>query len=249
MQDQYENIISKADSLLIVVAHPDDLDVMAGGTIARARSQSIPVRALVCTNGAFGSRENDIPLEKLARMRLEEQRNAVRHLGMDTDELFILDNEDCTLRDTDHALIERIAFHMREFRPSHIITHDPITIFKKQRKQFHFINHRDHRAVGGAVVNAVMPMARDVSFFPEHRKKGLTGIDVKKILVHDSYDGEIFINIDDFIAQKIEALLSHSSQFDDMTVKRIMMMNDANAEKDTEETDYWERFRYYELER
>lgn len=247
MEDAYNQVFAEISRVLVVIAHPDDLDVMAGGTISRLIDDGKEVRALVCTNGAFGSKDNEISTEELTNIRSEEQKKAISHLGMKNSELSMLNYDDCTLLGIDPQLIEAIVYNMREFRPDIIITHDFETIMKKRNDGKFSINHRDHREVGLAVINAVMPMARDISFFPQHKEQGLKGVVVKKILIGDMTDGDVAIDIDETIADKMEALLCHKSQFDEDTIRRIMLMNDENRDHDTEVTDYFERFRFYEL--
>lgn len=238
--DSYESIFNDVQRALFVVAHPDDMEMLGGGTVARLINDGKEVRVLTCTNGALGSRENQIDLDKLAEIRKEEQIAGALNLGIDENEVFVLENHDATLVETDNKLIERIVFHMREFRPEIIITHDPETVLRQMPQNKYAINHRDHRAVGGAVINAMMPMARDISFFPEHNQQGLSGVHVNKLLVSEMFTGETVIDISDQIEKKRSALLSHESQLDNDTVDRVL----GYGKKDDR---YVEKFRFYEM--
>lgn len=242
MKDDFNKIFEGVNKILVFTAHPDDMDIMFGGTIARLFDEGKEVRLVVCTNGALGSKQNEINLDDLAKIRNNEQKNSAVQLGFDKEEVFFLDNYDCTLRGDDNDFIERIAYHMREFRPEFILTHDPLTTIKTGYENgMFYINHRDHRAVGGAVVNALMPMARDINFFPQHKLEGIDGIIVKKFMV-DCVDNESArIDVTKYIDQKRAALGEHKSQ---LNVEQISYLL---GRIEREPGKYFEYGRFYEL--
>jgi LmbE family N-acetylglucosaminyl deacetylase len=67
---------SGAARAVAVVAHPDDLEYYAGGTLARLIDGGAAVTAVVATDGERGGRRPD-----LGRVRREEQQKAARVLG------------------------------------------------------------------------------------------------------------------------------------------------------------------------
>jgi LmbE family N-acetylglucosaminyl deacetylase len=72
-------------SVLCVVAHPDDLELMAGGTVVRWVEQGVCVHALTMTNGAWTSPGSQVMRE--ADAALTEERNAARRLGITVENL------------------------------------------------------------------------------------------------------------------------------------------------------------------
>jgi LmbE family N-acetylglucosaminyl deacetylase len=242
MKDDFNRIFEDINKVLVFTAHPDDMDIMFGGTIARLFAQGKQVRLVVCTNGALGSKQNEIDLDTLAKIRNDEQINSAEKLGFDRKEVFFLDNFDCTLRADDNDFIERVVYHMRQFRPDFLLTHDPLTTIKIGYLEGKFyINHRDHRAVGGAVVNALMPMARDINFFPQHKIEGMDGIIVKKFMV-DCVDNESArIDVSDFMSAKKAALEEHKSQLNYEQIENLLKRTEREPGK------FYEYGRFYEL--
>ena len=73
---------SEIKRVLVVMAHPDDCDFGAGGTIAHWTSQGIEVSYCIITNGDQGGEESGIPVEEMAKVRQQEQRDAGKALGV-----------------------------------------------------------------------------------------------------------------------------------------------------------------------
>ena len=74
---------SEIKRILVVMAHPDDCDFGAGGSIASWTSQGIHVSYCIITNGDQGGEESGIPLEEMAKVRQKEQRDAGKALGVE----------------------------------------------------------------------------------------------------------------------------------------------------------------------
>ena len=92
-------------------------------------------------------------------------------------------------------------------------------------KDYGFVNHSDHRAIGEATLDAVYPLARDLLSFPDHRKEGLEPHKVKELLLSSFMveDANCFIDVTETIDKKIEALSHHRSQIDDIKQTGEMM--------------------------
>lgn len=69
---------------LVIMAHPDDPEFTAGGTIAAWRRQGTWVGYVICTGGDKGSEDPALPAAEIIRTREEEQRRAGRRLGVET---------------------------------------------------------------------------------------------------------------------------------------------------------------------
>ena len=77
--------IEEARNVLCVAAHPDDVELMAGGTVAKWVRAGCSVRALTLTNGAWKSPAGELlrdPEEALA-----EERTAAELLGIQVENL------------------------------------------------------------------------------------------------------------------------------------------------------------------
>ena len=68
--------------ILVVMAHPDDPEFAAGGTIAQWVREGPEVIYCLATRGEKGSDDPTMPPERLAAIREHEQRQAAAVLGV-----------------------------------------------------------------------------------------------------------------------------------------------------------------------
>lgn len=197
--------------ILVVAAHPDDPEFGSGGTVAKYISEGATAYYLICTNGARGSREKKIEGKSLSAIRKKEQLEAAKKIGVK--EVFFLDHADGGL-EADLHLKEEIVLYIRRLKPDILFTHDPTWIYDIN-DDFAFINHSDHRETGLAAIDAVYPLARDLSSFPEHIEQGLTPHKVLEIYLFNFSRPNHIVDITDFFETKIQAVLEHKSQIDD----------------------------------
>ena len=73
---------SEIERVLVVTAHPDDLDFGAAGTIAQWTAKGIEVSYCICTNGDQGGEDPEVPREDMPKIRQKEQRDAGKVLGV-----------------------------------------------------------------------------------------------------------------------------------------------------------------------
>jgi LmbE family N-acetylglucosaminyl deacetylase len=146
--------------IMVVVAHPDDMEFGAGGTVARLAREGKEIVLVQCTSGDKGTNRLDLTPEELARERENEEREACRRLGVS--EIVFLRLPDGELM-PDLAFRERIVRQIRAYRPDIVITHDPFRPYAL---------HPDHRAVGITTIDAVYPTARDPLYFPSISLRG-----------------------------------------------------------------------------
>jgi len=218
----YEDIFEDKKRALFVMAHPDDLDVFWGGTIARLIEDKKQVFALVMTNGARGSRDNVVSEEDLAIARIEEQRKALKVYGVPSNYFNTLNYKDGEAQNN-MELIGNIAYVVRKFRPDIVATHNPNFLFNKSLTGDNYsINHKDHRVCSISTMDAVYPFARDRSFFIEHINEGLKQHTVKHLLFTGGTEPNAEIDISAVLKKKEKGLAQHKSQFDTKTVKNIM---------------------------
>jgi len=67
---------------MVIVAHTDDAEFMAAGTVALWARDGTEVTYVIVTNGDKGSDVPDITGEQLASIRQDEQRQAAAGLGV-----------------------------------------------------------------------------------------------------------------------------------------------------------------------
>ncbi len=194
------------DRVLVVAAHPDDIEFGAAGTVARWVHEGTEVRYLLATRGDKGSDDPATDPAELATIREREQRDAAAALGVGG--VDFLGEPDGQVEPS-LALRERITRAIRSFRPEIVMTHDPTVLFVNNE----WVNHPDHRAVGLVTVDAVFPTARDPLNFPEHLAAGLAPWKVAELFLWSTNEANQLVDIGECLEAKVIALSRHASQF------------------------------------
>ncbi len=192
--------------VLGVGAHPDDLDFMAAGTLAKFAGEGAQVYYLILTDGSRGSADLSADCAELVKMRKAEQDAAVKAIGAAGAEFF--DYVDGQLEVTMELKCDIVRV-IRQLRPEVVITFDPTMAYYAP---LGVINHPDHRAAGQATLDAVFPLARDHLSFPELLDEGQQPHKVSTVLLSNFDKQDFFIDISDTIDAKITALAAHASQ-------------------------------------
>ena len=205
MADQQEY---QAKSVLIVVAHPDDAEFMAAGTLAKWASEGKEINYVVCTAGDKGTSDPDMSPSVLAEIRRKEQRDACDRVG--AKELVFLGYEDGVLQNT-LQLRRDVVRMIRRFKPDVVLCQDPTSRWSAQG----YLNHADHRAAGDVTLDAVYPSARDPHVFPDLLSEGLQPHKVREVYVGGTNQPDVWIDVSDTIDAKIHALRAHVSQVGD----------------------------------
>ncbi|MFO7271728.1 PIG-L deacetylase family protein [Sphaerobacter thermophilus] len=186
--------------VMVVVAHPDDMEFSSAGTVAKFIREGREVVLVQCTSGDKGTARRDITSEELAALREEEEREACRRLGVQHVEFLRLGDGELM---PDLNFREKIVRQIRKHRPDIVITHDPFRPYAL---------HPDHRAVGITTVDSVYPTARDPLYFPEHLDEGLEPHKVAELWLFGAEYPDTYIDISDTFEAKIHALRAHVSQ-------------------------------------
>ena len=196
------------ERVMVIAAHPDDIEFGAAGTVARWVGEGAEVRYLLMTRGDKGSDNPTADPVALAALREGEQRAAAAEIGVAA--VDFLDEPDGQVEPS-LRLRERVTRAIRAFRPEIVMSHDPTVLFVNNE----WINHPDHRAVGTVVVDAVFPTARDPLNFPEHLASGLTAWKVAELFLWSTNEANQLVDIGATLERKIAALAHHASQFRD----------------------------------
>jgi LmbE family N-acetylglucosaminyl deacetylase len=188
--------------VLAVYAHPDDPDVSCGGTLARWAREGAEVHVVICTSGDKGTRDPTVSPAALAELRVEETRRAAEVIGLSGQHR--LGHPDGELTD-DQSLRAQLVALVRTIKPSTVLCPDPTAVFFGQD----YFNHRDHRIVGFAALDALSPAAGLPHYFPQagppHR------VDVA--LLSGTLEPNVWVDITATIDEKVAAVSCHRSQF------------------------------------
>lgn len=194
--------------ILVATAHPDDADIMAGGTVARWLHEGHEVRYAIFTRGDKGHDDPGMTPERVAALRETEQRAAAEILGVPW--LTFLDFADGELAWAGPSLAEAATRLIRQERPDTVVTHDP---YGGAPSYWEPQLHPDHRAVGVAVVEACYFRAPGPLYYPAHGTAGLAPHRVREMLLIMSDHVDHVVDIAATFARKVRAVRAHTSQF------------------------------------
>ncbi|MCA9781400.1 MAG: PIG-L family deacetylase [Candidatus Eremiobacteraeota bacterium] len=203
----------RPDSVMVIGAHPDDCEFGAGGVAFEWASQGTRVDFVIVTDGARGSAGCDSRPEDLVAIRRQEQHQSARVLGVS--ECRFLGFPDGEVENNE-ALLQEIVRVIRELRPQVVLTHTPEFLDHRRFRggEGAWVNHRDHRAVGGATLDAVYPFARNPNSFLDLKLDCHT---VQELYLWGSRFPNLEIPCREGIQAKARALACHRSQFSDDT--------------------------------
>jgi LmbE family N-acetylglucosaminyl deacetylase len=106
-------------TVLGVFAHPDDMEIVAAGTLVRLARAGFDVHCLAVANGSCGS--SVLGAEETARVRRAEAEEACRLAGFTRHESLVSDIEIFY----DRKLLARVAAIFRQVAPDVLLTHSP----------------------------------------------------------------------------------------------------------------------------
>lgn len=221
---------------MVIMAHPDDAEFLCSGTVAKWCSEGWEVVYVLVTGGDKGTHDDTMTPEKLAAIREEEQRAACRVLGVK--ECILLGYPD-GFTSENAELRGQIVRLLRMYRPDVVITWDAF------RGTF---NHRDHRNVGQATMDAIYPIVRDRLFYQRDEEDGLPSHQVNEVLLAGAADADYAVDITAVWEKKVDAILCHTSQIGERTKETFLK---ERAERETKEPGkpIEERFRRWSIRR
>lgn len=210
--------------VLGIGAHPDDLDVIAGGTLAKFAARGAEVHYLILTDGGKGSDDPAITTEQLIELRRGEQKAALNLISGAS--ITFLDHPDGVLEIT-MELKKQIVETIRKVKPDVVITLDPTVVYSTETGN---VNHPDHRAAGQATLDAVFPLARDRLSFPELQAE-YEPHKTPTVLLSNFNEGNYTVDISDTFDTKLGMIRAHSSQFDIENLDWVRELAEAQGTK------------------
>jgi LmbE family N-acetylglucosaminyl deacetylase len=185
---------------LAVFAHPDDPEVGCGGTLARWSAGGAEIHLVIANRGDKGSPDPSTDPDQLAARREVEVGRAAAVLGLaGVEHLGYPDGE----IDDDAVLRERLIEIIRRLRPDALIAPDPTAVFFGDT----YVNHRDHRQLGWAVLDSLVPAASPL-YVPHAGPAHQVGL----VLLAGTLEADAWVEIDDVLDRKVEAVVCHESR-------------------------------------
>ena len=192
------------DRILVITAHPDDVDFGAGGSVAAWTSAGAEVSYCVITDGDAGGFDEAVPRAEIPRIRRAEQTAAAAQLGVS--DVTFLGYPDGRLTVT-MELRRDLSRVIRRTRPHRVVCQSPQRNFERI-----FASHPDHLAAGEAALCAVYPDARNRFAYPELAAEGLAHHVVSEVWMMGGPDPDVFVDVTATFDKKLAALRAHASQ-------------------------------------
>jgi LmbE family N-acetylglucosaminyl deacetylase len=204
MADEHENV----SRVLVIAAHPDDVDFGSAGTVAKWVDEGITVAYCLATSGEAGGSDRSVSRAEMVAIRQAEQTAAAKQVGVH--DLHFLGYPDGLLEPS-LALRRDLARIIRLLRPQRVVCPSPERNYARLG-----VSHPDHRAVGSAALDAVYPDARNPFAFPELlAAENLEPWTVREVWIAGSPEPNNYVDITDTFARKVAALRCHVSQIAD----------------------------------
>jgi LmbE family N-acetylglucosaminyl deacetylase len=222
---------------LAVYAHPDDPEVSCGATLAHWASRGSEVRLVVVNAGDKGSADPATDPAELTERRAGEVRAAAAVLGLAGLDLLGLPDGEVS---NDLALRGRLVALVRRHRPEVVVCPDPTAVFFGDS----YVNHRDHREVGWAVVDAVAPAAASPLYFPEAGPPH----QVRALLLSGTFQADAWVDVSDVVDKKVAAVACHESRVggDPDLVAELLLarMAETGAQAGVDHAESFRRLRF-----
>lgn len=194
-----DGIMKRKKTVLVVVAHADDMEFTAGGTVARFVDElGYDVYEYILTDNSRGSYR--LSREELIRVSAEEAVAAGRILGLR--EVRLEGYADGELdRVEPYVLRGKVMAMVREVKADIVMSWDPFAPYE---------DHPDHRAVAMATLEAAA-FASNPLFYPEHGH-GPHMVTEAYWFAKVPHNAALFVDISSVMDKKVAALLAHDCQ-------------------------------------
>ena len=178
--------------------HPDDIELGAGGTVARLKAMGKHVTWIIATDGRYGGETPDILPGALIKIREAESRAAAAHLGVD--EVVMLGFRESGFYE--HSEMKKaMALALAKAEPDLIFTADHLIPTEV---------HPDHLNVGKAVSDVLIHLNN------YHYMKDIGGTASKRevagIAYFTTHKPNRYVKTTKYFKRQTQALAMHKSQ-------------------------------------
>src|SRR5579863_2690514 len=197
-------------TILLFTPHPDDDAFGCAGTLALLAKNSNDIRIVIYTNDDKGSYDPEMTSERLARIRMHEEEEACRILGIPKESIEWLQYHDGMLEYANpRDLVEQVTGIIRRHRPEVVLSVDPGTEYVRWHKT-------DHRMAANNTVDAIRAAEWHLYFPNQRLHDGLEPWLVPQEFYYyvTQKEANYWVNIDSVVEKKLEAATAHVSQFE-----------------------------------
>jgi LmbE family N-acetylglucosaminyl deacetylase len=195
--------------ILVIVAHPDDIEAHCAGTIARLVERGERITYVLVTSGNRGTTDPTVTAGEIAAQRETEQRRAAAIVDVDVEHVRFLGYDDSDLLFQMPKLREKLTAVIRAERPRTIITHDP---YPGNGSRDSCAIYPDHTTLGLMVFQAAYLCSPGPLFYPEQVRSGLAPHRVEMLFLIMSDRPDVFMDVGPVWEKRMHALRQHVSQ-------------------------------------
>jgi len=195
-------------TVLVVGAHPDD-DSHAHGTMAMLTENGNEVYVLLLTTGNVGTKDPTMTRDRLAKIRRQEEIDALAELGIPQDHYINLGYTDGMVEFANREeVVKEIVYWIRKLKPTTMISFDPGWGYQKWHKA-------DHRAAAYLAADAARAAEWRLIFPGQIIQKGLEAHTITDYLFFDSTEEaqNTWVDVSEYMDQKVMAMSKYISQF------------------------------------
>ena len=172
--------------IMAIGAHLDDIEIAAGGTLAKAVEAGHTVKVLIMSKSGYTNKEGKI--QRSDEVAVKEGTHALQTLGLTDIEILDFDTKDIPFRSD---VVNAIDVRMSAFDPDIIFTHHP------------FDTHQAHEGVSKATIAAAR-RRNTVFFYEPITPSGRSYV---------AFKPQMYVDIEATLDKKIESLKCHVSEY------------------------------------
>lgn len=197
-------------TILLFTPHPDDDTFCCAGTLSMLQKRGNNIHIFIYTNDDKGSYDLDMTSERLARIRMKEEEDSCKVLGIPKQNIHWLEYHDGMLEYANtRDLVEEVTKIIRSYRPDIVLSIDPGSDYVRWHKT-------DHRMAANNTLDAVRA-SEFFLYFPNqrlHENLQPWKVPVEAYFYTTPQDANYWVNIDGVLDQKLTAASMHVSQFE-----------------------------------
>ncbi len=195
-------------TILLIGAHPDD-DAQSHGTLAMLQANGNDVYVMLLTTGNVGTGDPTMTRDRLAKIRRQEEVDALAELGIPEENYINLGYTDGMLEFANkEEVVKQIVWWIRKLKPTTLMAFDPGYGYQQWHKT-------DHRSAAYLAVDAARAAEWRLIFPSQIINEGLERHTITDYLFYSTTGGEAntFVNISDYAENKVRSRSKYISQF------------------------------------
>ncbi len=172
--------------ILAVGAHLDDIEIAAGGTLAKAVQSGHEIKALIMSRSGYTNKDGSV--QRSDDEAVEEGVRALHTLGIEDIDILDFPTKDIPFVS---GVVEAIDRSMSDYDPDIIFTHHP------------FDTHQAHVGVSNATIAAAR-RKNTVFFYEPITPSGRSYV---------AFRPQMYVDIESVIDRKLDALREHKTEY------------------------------------